>query len=299
MLFYTENVLKFAFSMETTDIDVEFPISDNKLRFAILGVPFDGTASYKPGARFGPRSIREASYNFERYNLILDKNISAEIYDFGDLEVVHGNFKKTCSKLKTTISEILAMEMVPLTIGGDHSISYCVLKAIDESHGFEMNDITIIHFDAHMDLRDLYIGEKYSHATVMHRISDLNPKEIIQIGIRSASMNEASFASKQNIKTFKSCDVDENIGEIIELIEKIHGPIYLSFDIDVLDPAYAPSVGTPSSCGLTPKQVEKLIYSFKGKEIVGFDMVEVSSTQIGDITSLNAAKIIYDILSLQ
>ena len=246
-----------------------------------------------------PESVREASYNFERYNLILNKNISAEVYDFGDLEVVPGNFKKTCSNLKTTISEILAMKMVPITIGGDHSISYCVLKAMDESHGFEINDITIIHFDAHMDMRDLYIGEKYSHATVMHRIFDLNPKNIIQIGIRSASMDESSFASKQNIKTFKSCDVDENINEIIELIEKIHGPIYLSFDIDVLDPAYAPSVGTPSSCGLTPKQVEKLIYSFKGKEIVGFDMVEVSSTQIGDITSLNAAKIIYDLLSLQ
>ncbi len=298
MLFYTENVSKFAFSMETTDINVESSNPDDHKKFGILGVPFDGTASYKPGARFGPRSVREASYNFERYNLILDKNISAEVYDFGDLEVVHGNFKKTCSNLKTTISEILDMDMVPVTIGGDHSISYCVLKAMDENEGLNVQNFTIIHFDAHMDLRDRYLGEKYSHATVMRRIFDMNPHEMIQIGVRSASQEEANFAHEQNLKTYKSCDVDEKLAEIIAFIEKIHGPIYLTFDIDVLDPAYAPSVGTPSSSGLNPKQVEKLIYSLKSKEIVGFDIVEVSSTKIGDITSLNAAKIIYDVLCL-
>jgi agmatinase len=299
MLFYTENVSKFAFSIETTDIDLKSSFPDDPKKFGILGVPFDGTASYRPGARFGPRSVREASYNFERYNLNLEKDITAALYDFGDLEVVHGNFKKTCSKLKTTISEILAMDMVPLTIGGDHSISYCVLKAMDESEGVDVQNITVIHFDAHMDLRNIYLGEKYSHATVMHRIFDLNPREIIQIGVRSASKEEATFAREKDLKTYKSCDVDEKLAEIVTFLEKIQGPIYLTFDIDVLDPSYAPSVGTPSSCGLNPKQVEKLIYSLKGKELVGLDMVEVSSTKIGDITSLNAAKIIYDILSVQ
>ena len=107
MLFYTENVMKFAFSIETSNIDVESSNDNDKKRFGIIGVPFDGTTSYLPGARFGPRFVREASYNFERYNLVLDKNINTENYDFGDLEVVHGNFKKTCSNLKTTISEIL------------------------------------------------------------------------------------------------------------------------------------------------------------------------------------------------
>lgn len=217
----------------------------------------------------------------------------------GDLEVVHGNFKKTCSNLKKTISEVLDMKIVPLTIGGDHSISLCILKAMDESDHFDVSNFTIIHFDAHMDLRDNYLGEKYSHATVMRRIFDLNPKELIQIGVRSASEDEAAFAHARNIKTFKSCDVDKNITEIVDYIKNIHGPIYLSFDIDVLDPAYAPTVGTPASCGINPKQVEKLIYCLIGKEIVGFDIVEVCSTHIGDITALNAAKIIYDILCLQ
>lgn len=297
MLFYTENVMKFAFSIETSDIDVESS-NDNDKRFGIIGVPFDGTTSYLPGARFGPRSVREASYNFERYNLVLDKNINTKNYDFGDLEVVHGNFKKTCSNLKTTISEILDMGLIPLTIGGDHSISCCVLKAIDENDELNFQNITIIHFDAHMDLRNQYMNEKYSHATVMRRIFDMNPKEIIQIGVRSCSKEEAKFARENNLKIYTSYDVDEDLEEIIKFLKKIEGPIYVTFDIDVLDPAFAPSVGTPSPCGLNPKQTEKLVYSLKNKKIVGFDLVEVSSNKIGDITSINAAKIIYDVLSL-
>jgi agmatinase len=297
MLFYTENVLKFAFSIETSNIDVESSNHDDRKRFGIVGVPFDGTTSYLPGARFGPRAVREASYNFERYNLILNKNINTEIYDFGDLEVVHGNFKKTCSNLEQTISEILDLGLIPLIIGGDHSISCCVLKAIDKND-LNFQDITIIHFDAHMDLRDRYMDEKYSHATVMHRIFDMNPKQIIQIGVRSSSEEEAIFARENNLKVYTSDDVDEKLEEIIKFIKKIEGPIYVTFDIDVLDPAFAPSVGTPSPCGLNPKQIEKMIYSLKNKKIVGFDLVEVSSNKIGDITSVNAAKTIYDVLSL-
>ena len=297
MLFYTENLSKFAFSIEASNIDVVPSNRDNKKRFGIIGVPFDGTTSYIPGARFGPRSVREASYNLERYNLILDKNINTEIYDFGDLEVVHGNFKKTCSNLSTTISEILELGLIPLTIGGDHSISCCVLKAINKNDS-NFDNLTIIHFDAHMDLRDRYLNEKYSHATVMHRIFDMNPREIIQIGVRSSSEEEAKFARKNNLKFYTSYDVDEKLEDIIKYLKKIEGPVYVTFDIDVLDPAFAPSVGTPSPCGLNPKQAEKLIYCLKNKEIVGFDLVEVSSNKIGDITSINAAKIIYDILCL-
>jgi agmatinase len=293
MLLYTENVLKFAFSKETTDYPFE---SADFQKYGILGVPFDGTTSYIPGARFGPRTVREASYNFERYNLKLNKNLSAEIIDLGDLEVVHGNFKKTCYKLKKTLDDVLNMEIIPIIIGGDHSISYCVIKSVGEK--IDLEDVTIIHFDAHMDLREEYLGEKYSHATVMRRIFDMNPKEIVQIGIRSAGEEEAKFANK-NITTFTADDVHEDQAGILKYLENIHGPIYISLDIDVLDPAYAPSVGTPSSNGLDPKQMEKFVMSFKDKNVIGIDILEVSSTQIGDITALNAAKIIYDFLCIQ
>lgn len=293
MLFYTESPLKFAFSRETNDFnELEARDDPDKPVFGVVGVPFDGTTTYKPGARYGPRSVREASYNFERYNFILNKNLDATVYDLGDVEVTHGNFKKTSKNVESTISEILDMNMVPLTIGGEHSISYSVLKA------FKTEDLTVIHFDAHCDLIDRYMDEKYSHATVMRRIFDLNPKEIIQIGVRSASEEEAILASEEGIKQFKTHDVKENISAVEDLMGSIEGPVYVSLDLDVLDPAYAPSVGTPAPCGLNPHELERLIFSLKGCEVVGFDLVEVSSTQMGDITSINGAKSIYDFLCL-
>lgn len=292
MLFYTQNPLQFVFSKMCTELEIA-DLDRNTKTFGIIGAPFDSTTTYKPGARFGPKTVREASYNFERYNIILRKTLDANIYDFGDIDVIHGNFKKTSQLIESSVSELLKMDITPVVIGGEHTISCGVLKAMD------IEDITIIHFDAHMDLRDDYMSEKYSHATVMRRIMDLNPKEMIQIGIRSCFEEELSFADENNIKYFTAHEVNENIKKIEDTIKKVKGPIYLSVDIDVLDPAYVPSVGTPSPCGLNPFQIERLIYAFKGKEVVGFDLVEVSSTGIGDITSFNGAKAIYDFLCIQ
>jgi agmatinase len=238
-------------------------------------------------------SVREASYNFEKYNMVLDKNIDSEIFDFGNIEVVHGNFQKTCSNIEFTVSELLEMDIIPVVIGGEHTVSYGVLKALD------VENTTIIHFDAHMDLRDEYMGEKYSHAAAVRRIFDLNPMKIIQIGVRSCSKEEIKFAHEEHISYFTSHDVNENIEKVKNAIKEIKGRIYVSVDIDVLDPAYAPSVGTPSPCGLNPFQLESLIHSLEGKEVVGFDVMEVSSTEFGDITAINGAKSIYDFLCLQ
>jgi agmatinase len=289
MLFYTQNPLKFAFSKELGELDR----SDRSKKFGIIGVPFDSTSTYKTGSRSGPMAVREASYNFERYNMVLEKNIAAETFDFGDVEVIHGNFKKTCKNIEFSISELLKMNITPVVIGGEHTISYGVLKALD------VENSTFIHFDAHMDLRDEYMGEKYSHAAAVRRIFDLNPKKIIQIGLRSCSEKEFKFADENQISYFTSHEVNENLEKIKNVIKSIEGPLYVSVDIDVLDPAYAPNVGTPSPCGLNPFQLESLIHSLKGKEVIGFDMVEVSSTEFGDITSINGAKAIYDFLCIQ
>ena len=241
MLFYTESPLKFAFSREATDF-TEQGFTDKDHRFGVVGVPFDSTTTYKPCARFGPRSVREASYNFERYNFVLGKNLDAPVYDFGDVEVAHGNFKKTCKHVESTISEITDMGITPVTIGGEHSISYGVLKAL------ETEDLTVIHLDAHMDLRNAYMGEKYSHATVMRRISDLGP-EIIQIGIRSASQEEAAFAEETGIEQYTSYDLAKRWDDFERTLRSLEGSVYVTVDLDVLDPAYAPSVGTPAPCG--------------------------------------------------
>jgi len=297
MLFYTNNPLKFAFSEEKTDFKEIVGKETGKLqqdavRFGIVGVPFDSTTTYKPGARFGPALVREASYNFERYNLILDKSLDASVYDFGDVQVIHGNFKKTCAHIQSTVSELVNKDIIPIIIGGEHTISYGVLKAL------EIENTTIIHFDAHMDLRDQYMNEKYSHATVMRRIFDLNPQEVVQIGIRSCSHDEISFAGENKIKYYSSMDVNEDIKRVEKTLKNLEGSLYVTVDMDVLDPAYAPSVGNPTPCGLNSFQLERLINCLKGKKVVGLDLAEVSATQIGDITSINGAKVIYDFLSL-
>jgi agmatinase len=292
MLFYTQNPLQFSFSKSMDNF--ELANLDRKARnFGIIGIPFDSTSTYKPGARFGPKAIREASYNFEKYNMVLNKTLDVPIFDFGDIEIIQGNFSKTCKITVETVSELLDMNIIPVAIGGEHTISYSVLKAMD------IEDMTIIHFDAHMDLRDEYMGEKFSHAAVMRRIFDLNPKEILQIGVRSCSEEEILFAKDNNINYFMSHDVNKDLKRIQKVIKNIKGPIYVSIDIDVLDPAFAPNVGTPAPCGLNPFQLESLIHCLNGKEVVGMDMVEVSSTEIGDITSINGAKAIYDFLCTQ
>ena len=297
MLFYTETPLKFAFSHDLLEFKIDSSKSETiKPKFGILGVPFDGTSTYKPGARFGPNMVREASYNLERYNLLLKKNLDATFYDLGNLEVVHGNFNKTSKHLKSTIEEIKD-DLIPITIGGEHTITYSLIKGLNKVR--DIHDATIIHFDAHMDLRDEYMGEKYSHATVMRRVWDLNPKNIVQIGVRSCLEDEAIFARDDGIKYYTSNEVKSNIIEIEKVISNLKSPIYVTVDIDVLDPAYAPSVATPAPYGLDPRELQRLIYSLQGKEIIGLDIVEVSSSSIGDITSINGAQVIYDFLSMQ
>lgn len=286
MLLYTENPLKFAFSKEVID---ETPESGC---YGILGVPFDSTSTYLPGSRFGPNAVREASYNLERYNLNRGKELSKVFYDLGNLQVVHGNFKKTSQQLKSTIQELKDLQIRPITLGGEHSISYSVVKALD------IHDATILHFDAHMDLCDTYEGEKYSHATVMRRIQDLSPGEIIQMGIRSGTEDEVRFAQDTGVKYYTSRWVKKDLGKMKHLISSIEGPVYVTLDIDVLDPAYAPSVSTPCPGGLDPLELQELIYSLQGKEVVGFDLMEVSSRCVGDITSMNATQAVYDFLCL-
>jgi agmatinase len=296
MHLYTENPLKFAFS----HTEFEYSnLTEDKPAFGILGVPFDSTTTYQPGARYGPLFVRDASYNFEKYNLLLDKSFNTPVQDIGNLESVPGNFQRTCLNLESVISSLLEGGSTPIIIGGEHSISYGVVKSYDTTGARDMQEVTILHFDAHMDLRDNYMGEKFSHATVMRRIHDLKPGHIIQMGIRSASKAETQFAQDEGIDYYNPPEIKEDIPGMEKIIRNIKGPVYVTVDMDVLDPSYAPSVGTPTPGGLNPLELEKLIFSLKGKDVIGLDVVEVSSNSIGDITSINAAKTILDFLFLQ
>lgn len=294
MLFYAEKPLKFAFSKEMDEGGAPFKAHEGHGKvFYLLGVPFDSTATYQPGARFGPLHLRESSHNFEGYNLYLDKSLEAEFYDLGDVQTVPGNFKKTCQQVQFSIKEIADQGCVPLVMGGDHSISYPVTRALD------IREASVIHFDAHTDLRDDYAGEKYSHATVIRRISELEPQNITQIGIRSSSLEEVQFARENDLVQFTARDVKGNMDQVVGHLAALEGPLYVTVDMDVLDPCYAPRVGTPAPGGLNPLELETLILSLKDKDVIGLDVVEVSSSSLGDITSINAAKVLLDFLFLQ
>jgi agmatinase len=149
-------------------------------------------------------------------------------------------------------------------------------------------------------MRDTYLDEKYSHATVLRRIHELKPKEIIQLGIRSAELEEFDYVKKHDdITYFTNYDIKNNIENVLDYLRKIESPIYITVDIDVLDPSYAPSVGTPAPCGITPFDLEEIIGILSLKESIGLDVVEVSADTIGDSTSINAAQVIYDYLCLK
>lgn len=294
MFFYTENMSKFAFSSE-------IPEQDNfDEGHAIFGVAFDSTTSYKSGARYGPRAVREASYNFESFNLHLNTSLTAQSYDIGDVNVNYGDYESTHMMIADTVLSILDMGLKPIMIGGEHTVTNGVIQAIYDYDEDYFHELTIVHLDAHFDMRDQYLGEKYSHATVLRRVHELNPKEIIQLGIRSAEEDEFEYVKNQdNISYYTNYDIHNNLKNVLKHLEKIDTPIYITVDIDVLDPAFAPSVGTPAPCGLNPFELGQIISVLAQKDTIGLDVVEVSSDTIGDSTSINAAQVIYDYLCLK
>ena len=166
----------------------------------------------------------------------------------------------------------------------------------------DLSDVTVIHLDAHRDIIDEYIGEKDSHATIMRRVHDLNPKELIQIGIRSFSLEEKEFVEAQeNISSFLAKDLFDDFDVLLDKLDSIEGKVYISIDMDVIDPAFAPSVGNPTPNGLHPIDVENIFESLSNNEkidLIGFDLVEVASDKLGDITAVLAAKMVYDFLTL-
>ncbi|WP_407413173.1 agmatinase [Methanobrevibacter sp.] len=288
MLLNTYEPWKFAFSAET-DFD-----NIKKDSYGIIGVPFDSTTSYHSGSRLGPVVVREASYGFENYNINFKTSLDAVFYDFGDVNVVPGNCEATCKIVEDTTNELLELGIRPITIGGEHSASIGVIKALSERY----DKLTVVHLDAHRDLAFEFIGEKYSHAAVMRRAHEFGV-DLVQIGIRSSSSEEEEFVdSTYNIQTFKNKDVHRHMDAVEYYLTTIDTPIYLSIDMDVLDPAIAPAVGNPTPGGLFTSEIESLIKALSYKDVVGMDVVETATDRLGENTAVTAAKIIYDFLSL-
>lgn len=258
----------------------------------LVGVPMDFTCSFRPGTRFGPQKIREVSAGIEEYSVYADGDLAqASFYDCGDLDMPFGNIEGSLKLIGESAEEAVKDGKFPLFIGGEHLISVPVIEKVYRKYG---KDLIVLHFDAHADLRESYIGCRYSHASAIRRLTDFMPgKNIYQFGIRSGTREEFEYA-KDNTNMYKF-DVAEPLRQAAASFGD--KPVYVTLDIDVVDPAYANGTGTPEPGGITSNEMLRAVSVFKALNLVGFDLVEVSPPyDTSDRTALLAAKIIRDII---
>ncbi len=257
----------------------------------LVGVPMDYTVSFRPGSRFAAKRIREVSYNLEEYSFYCHKDLNeCDFFDAGDLSLPYGNVEKSLDLIHQSVAQIAKDKKIPFVIGGDHLITYASVKGVLESYP----DLTVVHFDAHADLRSDYAGEIHSHATVIGKVvRELKVKDVYQFGIRSGTKDEWEFAQKHT-KMFPF-EVETPLKSVIEQLKG--KPIYLTIDIDVVDPAFAPGTGTPEAGGITSKELLNSVKLLSDLNIVGFDIIEVAPAyDVSDITSVLAAKVIRESL---
>lgn len=262
--------------------------------FVLYGVPFDATSSYRKGSKWAPLEMRKASYNFETYNGDLDVDLAdVNIHDMGDCDV-YCSVDDTLNEVYDTASTIVKAKKIPIMMGGEHSLTYPCVKAFKGKIGF-------VVMDAHYDLREEYEGIRNSHACVSrHVIDDLTDK-YVSIGIRSGPKEEYEYVKKnKKIRSYTANDVDEmGIEKILKETEaylKGCDRIYLSLDMDAIDPAYAPGLGTPEPFGMTPRQVRTVIRRL-ARKTVGFDVVEISPEYDQGITAQLGAKLIREFIA--
>ncbi|MCD6157993.1 MAG: agmatinase [Euryarchaeota archaeon] len=283
----------------TTFADALFTFFD--AYFVIYGVPYDRSASFRVGQRFAPDEIRKASYNYESIffkNKIDLRNVP--IHDMGNI----GEFGDPSSMIEAvefTVSKIVSENKFPIGLGGEHTITVGAVKGITK----EGEDLFVVSIDAHADFRDEYLGDKYSHACVMKRISELvGTENIAIIGVRSLSSEEIEFFDKvtsrgANLLMYSPLDIRTlGMHRVLNEIERASRGkfIYLTLDMDGIDPAYAPGVGTPEPLGLDPYTVSMIIERLSSK-LIGFDVVEVAPPYDNGITSILAAYYVREVIS--
>ncbi len=235
----------------------------------VFGSPFDGTTSFRPGTRFASNIMRSESYGLETYSPYLDKDLDdVNVFDAGDLEFPFGNTQKVLDTIYDFAAGVVKDDKIPVMIGGEHLVSLPAIRAVYEKH----KDMYLIHFDAHTDLRDDYMGEKLSHASVIRRSWDfMGDGKIYQFGIRSGEKREFEWAKEHTNLTKFSC---EGLAEAVkEIGDK---PVYITIDLDILDPSIFPGTGTPEPGGITFKEMMEAIKTMQGLNIVGADIVELA-----------------------
>ncbi len=283
---------------------VELPHAD--VDVAVIGVPFDTATSFRTGARFGPEAIRSASTLLRPYHPPLDINVFRTIsaVDGGDLAITPGNAVRTAEQIHAGLTPVLEAGIVPLVLGGDHSIVLGELRAHAAAHG----PVGLVLLDAHADTWDQYYGERYFHGTPFRRAVEeglLDPSRSLLAGMRGPLYDAADVTQplEMGFEVIPGDELQamgpERYGRRVR--DRIgDGPVYMSFDIDVLDPAFAPGTGTPEVTGLYPREALAFLRALAGIEFTGYDLVEVSPPydSPGQVTALHAAAVAYEMLAL-
>jgi agmatinase len=235
----------------------------------VFGAPYDGTTSYRPGTRLAPNRVRLESVGIETYSPYQDKEMTdCKIHDAGDTEIALGSVDKTLNSIYNSAKAYYKDNKKTLMIGGEHLVSYPTIKACYE----RFPELRVIHFDAHTDLRDTFLGEAMSHATVIKKVADkLGDNRIFHFGIRSGTKAEFEYAKQHQYIEIAG------VSTITEILDKLEGhPIYITLDVDVLDPSIMSGTGTPEAGGISYKELLKALLQLQGQNIVGSDIVELS-----------------------
>jgi guanidinobutyrase len=273
------------------------------LDVGFVGVPFDIGTSNRAGARFGPRQIRTESCLIRPYNMATRAAPfdSLQVADLGDIAINTFNLQKSVAIIEQAYDEILAAKCKPLTLGGDHTVSLPILRALHKKHG----PVGIVHIDAHADINDHMFGERIAHGTPFRRAIEeglIEPTRMVQIGLRASGYEADDFdwPRSQGVRVVQAEEcwyksLTPLMGEVREQLGE--GPVYLTFDIDGLDPAYAPGTGTPEIGGLTVHQGLEVVRGCRGLDLVGGDLVEVAPAyDTSGNTSLVAANLLFEML---
>jgi agmatinase len=260
--------------------------------FVVIPVPYDLTSTYQPGSRRGPAAIIEASTNMELYDEELKKETYlAGIHTTLPLDVDARGPKHMVNTVRKRISRIAALNKIPVMLGGEHSISFGAVQALQEKYP----SLTVLQLDAHADLRESYQGSPYSHASVARRISEVCP--LVQVGIRSMSTEEGVFLPTSSVKSYSADFVLENKDWCESICRDLKGDIFISIDLDVFDPSIMPSTGTPEPGGLYWRNVLQLLKTVSRLcKIRGFDVVELAPISGIVAPDFMAAKLIYRLM---
>lgn len=266
-------------------------------KIVIISAPFEKTVSYGKGTAKGPKGIISASHYVEFYDEELDRELCFEkgICTLEELNLENLTPKKALDLIHKATKDMIALGKFVVVLGGEHSISYAPIKAHLEFY----ENVSVLQFDAHSDLRDSYQGSKYSHASVMARVAELT-KDITQVGIRAQAIEESKFIKENGIKTFYARDL--RTGKYSdwqsEVLNSLKENVYITFDVDGLDPSIIPATGTPEPGGLMWDETMNLLHLIgKNRNIIGMDVVELAPSKKDEMSSFNAAKLTYKMLN--